>query len=677
MLSQPASVYALVSHPRGGVISAQPAVALSVDIITPETDPYEIRQYQRRYFEAVCRDAKGNDVTDRAAFSWDFDDGSEPDRDNPALHHWINTGKYKVTVTATLEDARIMESPGTDTMTVEVTPGVQTRQAPGAGDFSFYATPIEDRDYTFGSTVCDAVVLICRACDSGTDPYDPWCILSIVFERNIDGQWHLFQGYSELIEIAGEEYEASTHDWTTFDGFKNIAYTWRAKVTMWDSNYPPDPEFFPEAFSEFYVPGTGGTDWTPDNTIVKATGDDLIIHHADDTSHTISYNITHLDYDNPTFTVDVDICSLLGGVITTLTDENATIGGGSIDWDTNLPEENGIYTYKITAEHNLEPAQGPPGLCVDTDKVDIIDVSMESSSFDVRTLTLSCLVELSATSEISGGTVRVYDPDLTEVTSRQVTSFEGSIWEFFQVTVEPDHGGKPYYFVFYANEADGSNNRDMLPKLSLPKGAVKMIPRPKITALSGRSSYFDQAAAHALDSMSQYLSEPKYQTVDCANDREAALAALETSAVFAFYGHGCSEWVVVNQPSCPENRVTTDDVSEANLDRLLVVLWVGCHTAEPNGGYEMTTQSVSDIEGTGEPRAESAVGWEESISYAAMITYSDIFWDRFAGAEQENVDDATYNAAWDAWFYTGDEGILSYRVEGDYSVTLTPTRWSD
>jgi len=35
------------------------AHAVSVDIVIPRTDPYEVRQYQRRYFEGVCHDARG------------------------------------------------------------------------------------------------------------------------------------------------------------------------------------------------------------------------------------------------------------------------------------------------------------------------------------------------------------------------------------------------------------------------------------------------------------------------------------------------------------------------------------------------------------------------------------------------------------------------------------------
>jgi len=64
-----------------------------------------------------------------AAFSWDFGHATRPDPNNPALHQWLSTGKYRVTVTAVLGDARTGESPGTDTVTVEVTPGVHPAPA--------------------------------------------------------------------------------------------------------------------------------------------------------------------------------------------------------------------------------------------------------------------------------------------------------------------------------------------------------------------------------------------------------------------------------------------------------------------------------------------------------------------------------------------------------------------
>ncbi len=118
---------------------------------------------------------------------------------------WLSTGKYRV---------RTGESQGTDTVTVEVTPGVQTRGAPGAGDFSFYATPVEDRSYTFGSTVCDAVTVICRASDPEPLPYDPWDILAIEFEEKVYGEGQncrlddLRRAEEHRLPLAGEGHHA-------------------------------------------------------------------------------------------------------------------------------------------------------------------------------------------------------------------------------------------------------------------------------------------------------------------------------------------------------------------------------------------------------------------------------------------------------------------------------------
>lgn len=56
---------------------------------------------------------------------------------------------------------------------------------------------------------------------------------------------------------------------------------------------------------------------TPENGVVKATGDEIILHHADDTSHTIKWKISHHVHDgvDPQFTVTVDIYDLQGNAV--------------------------------------------------------------------------------------------------------------------------------------------------------------------------------------------------------------------------------------------------------------------------------------------------------------------------------------------------------------------------
>ncbi len=256
---------------------------------------------------------------------------------------------------------------------------------------------------------------------------------------------------------------------------------------MHDTNFPPDPEFFPEAFSEFYVPGGEGTDWTPENTIVKAAGDEIILHHTDDTFHTISWNITHLDYDSPTFTVDVEIRALSGGVITTLTDENATRGGGSIDWDTNLPQDNGIYTYRITAEHNLTEEQGPPGLCLDTDKSSVLTVTVNEfyyCSKDVQVGTLKGVVKYTLNQDAWPGsvTIRFFGPDLEEL-DYPLTDQPGlagtHFSDVYEIDAEYDENDEligPIYCVVYADECEDTAllNRDGTAKPALQKGTTTL-----------------------------------------------------------------------------------------------------------------------------------------------------------------------------------------------------------
>ena len=50
-------------------------------------------------FEAVARDDQQQDVTSEVTWSWDFDDGSDPDFDNPTEHIFESAGNFTVTVT--------------------------------------------------------------------------------------------------------------------------------------------------------------------------------------------------------------------------------------------------------------------------------------------------------------------------------------------------------------------------------------------------------------------------------------------------------------------------------------------------------------------------------------------------------------------------------------------------
>lgn len=51
-------------------------------------------------FEAVAYDGQ-QEITDQVSWSWNFDDGSAADTDNPTEHAYETAGDYTVTVTAT------------------------------------------------------------------------------------------------------------------------------------------------------------------------------------------------------------------------------------------------------------------------------------------------------------------------------------------------------------------------------------------------------------------------------------------------------------------------------------------------------------------------------------------------------------------------------------------------
>ncbi|MGD9495050.1 MAG: hypothetical protein AB7Y46_01945 [Armatimonadota bacterium] len=91
------------------------AHALSVDIVIPETDPAEVYQHARTPFVAVAYDEKGNDVSDLATFTWSFPDAKEPFVGNPSYYRFEKTGRFPVSVTATLD-----KDSGSDEVTVNV-----------------------------------------------------------------------------------------------------------------------------------------------------------------------------------------------------------------------------------------------------------------------------------------------------------------------------------------------------------------------------------------------------------------------------------------------------------------------------------------------------------------------------------------------------------------------------
>jgi len=79
------------------------ASTLTVKILHPRTDPYETPSNRFVTFAAAAFDSEEQDVSAKAVFTWDFGDGARAEG-NPTKHLY-EPGEYRVTVTATLEDA--------------------------------------------------------------------------------------------------------------------------------------------------------------------------------------------------------------------------------------------------------------------------------------------------------------------------------------------------------------------------------------------------------------------------------------------------------------------------------------------------------------------------------------------------------------------------------------------
>lgn len=447
------------------------AHALSVDIVVPDTDPADVYQHLRAPFLAVCRDEKGNDVSDRATFAWSFPDAKEPTVGNPVTHRFPKLGKFLVSVTATLE-----KDCASDQVTVNVVELVATRALPSADDFElFIRIPQGD---PLDPEACDDVEVVCQSKITGRWPFLPfeWC--NTKFYKWVDNDW----------EFMGEDNPGMYDDvrWSSYITWHtvadpNAAVQWKAEMYLYDMMDPPgDPaSVFPYLTAYF----------TPNNTVVKARGDEaIILHDAEDTSHTIQWKIDHCEDVDPTFTVTVTIYDLDGDLVATLVEEEAALGDGSTDWDENLPQTDGIYTYKIVANHqDMAPPQGP---CEDQDKSWQLGITLDGFYWFQKNWvggTLKGVVKYTLTHDAApySVTIRFFGPDLQELDGA-AGPLEGQpytagthVSDVYEIDVAYDENDEliePIYCVVYADEceADAASNRDGLSKPALQKGTADL-----------------------------------------------------------------------------------------------------------------------------------------------------------------------------------------------------------
>ncbi|MGD9497679.1 MAG: hypothetical protein AB7Y46_15365 [Armatimonadota bacterium] len=404
----------------------------------------------------------------------------------------------------------------------------------------------------------------------------------------------------------------ATCGWST-ELEKNAQVEWRVKLALDEVGAePPNP-----------LDLTLYDDWTPDNTVVKATGDALILHHAEDTSHEIAWNITHYTGGpiNPTFTVTVSIYDLSGNLVETLVKQDVAVGADSINWHEDLPQQDGVYTYSIEAEHSDDPAPVYP--CADHDKSGVLtvtNVSVQNVDFRSRYLTLACDVHYTLSRQAGYAKLIVYGPDLTtpKYEDATISLSAGQQQVHVEFRVGADKMGT-YQFVVYAEEnaQDGTQNRDGEPKPAVQGGATAAI-LPRALDMYGRTSMNlggPEAAATAREEQehppqgNQYP-PPPYDATLTGLEVAAAFWRLssvdeeeepnpEADAIFWYMGHADAGVLYTDQLTMGTQHMlfsgdgTNDEgndifymgnMPDGSLNRCALVMLLGCSTAvDPDG----------------------------------------------------------------------------------------------
>lgn len=446
--------------------------------------------------------------------------------------------------------------------------------------------------------------------------------------------------------------------------------------------------------------------WTPGNVVVKATGDPVILHHADDTSHSIGWTIDHCDDLDPVFAATVTVCDLSGNTVTTLTDPDAGIGAGSVAWNTNLPEDSGIYTYRIAAQHAEDPPWPHP--CTDQDKsavLTISNVSVTDFAWSQTRYPDYAFVRLHYTLSRAADAVEVqcYKRDLTLTAIDDPEAFPataGTHDVLVEFAVDRAVMG-PYRFVISADEtaADGANNRDGAAKPALQKGATQVIWPPAYGAVGCELGVLPWISPYANLTMAETVDAWNYLDADgtrYSGDRgfgpsQAAVVATEAlprCAIVQTHTHGSPWHVTFNftgvrdywydvhaDPTnpVPPNQPAQDcyyipDIGGSSaLDHCLFVMYAGCRTAEDIGNGNRPLMDATSAKG-----ADCVGGWEDGPCYLDL--YLRTFWHE----TMENglsVSDADNAAVAEVIYAYGAPGGAETFWCTNWTISLRPARF--
>lgn len=678
------------------------ALALTVEIIHPETDPFGVVVGSDIYFEAVAYDEADENVSDQVTWLWDFGDNETSD-ENPILHAYESAGNYEVTATATLGAAEAQ-----DTITAQI-----DEQEEGAEGWLVKCTrahtPLAGWWYEpVQSPVCDLrYIVVAPPAGLGAEFKGVDLVCTDAEGVVVVDEYVAAQGG---VEVGPDQDNLTTYS-------RAVAYEWHT--------YSHNETFTFDIVAHIELDGVedtkdlGKKGWTAINTVLSSGSGVILFDPAgppalsnpEITWATVHSNqsLEELPPGEKQFDMYIWIYGpngepVEGGRTYPVTGEGGgkpigsyDIGGGSWHWD-GSGQGRGVYTYLLAAKCRTDQHD----YCCDYDKSQqlvISDVSVtdfrwsELNYPDVAFVDLHYTLSRDAASPV---TVKLFKPDLSEGTTYlgppgELPNDAGTHEVVLGFAVQRDLMGA-YTFVISANETeeDGDLNRVREPKPALQKGAVQVIWPPAYAAAGegiDPSATLHIAALLELTDFddTKYVSALGYgrseaTTVAASKFEEVAVlhinAHARTSMIAFDWWSGESghyDLLASSGEDVPENAYyhipNIGGEGQSVLDHVLFAMYTGCNTAELND----TNRDL--IEATLAKGVHCAGGFEDTIWWPISHLYLDRFWECLM-LEGSTISDADNQAVADViyWYYPFTGGMETFWCN-EWNLRLLPARF--
>jgi hypothetical protein len=600
------------------------AAGITVEIIKPTTAPRYTFDTGKEYdFEAVAfvegQELPGGEVS----WEWSFGDGTDPVCVNPTTHTYAAPGDFTVVVTATYQGLS-----GQDTLNAQGGGG----EEPPTPKFVFECGEVP------GTTQCDqghAAVI-----GENVEAFTAYFYVS-------------WEGQSECLYAGQQSSDPYYRDGKAYrcapiavwwPGLPNKVLNWRVEIHYADGTREPDVT----------------ASVTPDNTVIKTTGD-LVIKHTPGQQHEVSWSVTHLNHGNILFRVTAEVLDLGGSVIWSRESQQGIVGD-SVAWHGEMasgPPEGGtapkgLYTYRVRAEQ-LDPycPTQPlgPGPCADCDKVEAIsNVSVTDFGWTIFPDEACVTLSYTLSQNLSPCDLSLYKHDLSAGSIQAIKDMNGVVLPGLpstsgqhQVKVRfavDRHVLGNHYFVISGEQADGSANRDMQAKQAVPRGAIQTI-WPPAWFLLGDGIFCDAQDIMASMGLLDDLWQTQYAVGARVPTAHQAIEAMRDGSVIVINAHANPNCMSLglhgyDEPykhilwgfrPAPGDQVDRPDADvyylelqpSGALSRTLLVVLAGCHTWNWSGcDLPIDHGLVAALQAKG---ATNVLGFNEEIFGAQTSTY--------------------------------------------------------